>query len=281
MIKICLRSCAAALLLFLLVSLFGCATPDAALRVEVLDVGQSDCSLIVQGESVLMIDTGSATERAAVQAALRRLGIEQIDYLVLTHPHEDHIGNARMLIETYTVGALIVPPIEAEELVYELVLQAAERCSVPVHRVGAGDDFSLGSAAVEILQAGSLAEDPNNSSLVLHIRYGSTAFLFTGDNEIDGEGRLLHAVPSEQLDCDWLKAGHHGSENATSAELLAAVTPKYVAVSCGAENSYGFPHAKLLARVQEAGAQCHRTDTEGDLRYFSDGYDVWFDDERG
>ena len=121
--------CLAALLLGVLL-LLGCADRlQDGMTVEVLDVGQSDCTLITVGETVLMIDAATVTERAVVQAALDRHGIEHIDYLLLTHFHEDHIGNARMVLETYTVGALLVPPVETGELDQRLVIDTAAQAS--------------------------------------------------------------------------------------------------------------------------------------------------------
>ena len=248
------------------------------LAVEVLNVGQSDCTLITVDGLVLMIDSGTVAERHTVQAALAARNIERIDYLLLTHPHEDHIGNARMLLETYTVGALIVPPVETDDLGYRLVMEAAAQCAVTVQTVVAGNAFSLGRAEARVLYAGDNAEDPNNASIVLRVTFGETRFLFTGDNEKESELALLETLPAEELDCDFLKAGHHGSDNATSAELLAAVTPQYVAISCGADNTYGFPHGDMLKRLERVGAVWHRTDTAGDLRYVSDGQSVIYEE---
>lgn len=274
------RRCA--LLLLLIIGLLspllsGCAdAPFDGLTVEVLDVGQSDCTLITYRDTVLMIDAATATERSTVQRALKERDIEQIDLLLLTHPHEDHMGNARMLIEVYAVGALILPPIQSEDVTWTWTLQTAAACGVTVHTVSAGQAFAVGEAEMEILQVGTDVADPNNSSIVLRLCYGETSFLFTGDNEEAGETALLSGIPADQLDCDFLKAGHHGSENATGEALLEAVRPAHVAISCGRDNSYGFPAAALLERLQAVGAEWHRTDKEGTLCYISDGQQVIF-----
>ncbi len=258
--------------LCLLLSLLGCSPQTVdGLCVEVLDVGQSDCTLIRTQGHTLMIDAGTATEREAVRGHLRDRGIRQIDYLLLTHPHEDHIGNARMLIETDTVGALIVSPMGSEELGYQLILNAAAEHELPVYTAKAGDTYAIGDATLEILLAMEAAEEVNDASIVCRVTYGETAFLFTGDAEQDGEAALLASVPAEKLDCDFLKAGHHGSDTSTGEALLQVATPTHVAISCGEDNDYGFPHKALLERLEAMGATWHRTDTEGTLIYQSDG----------
>ena len=263
-------------LLALLIPLAGCAAPQQfPFCVEVLDVGQSDCTLIRQGDAVLLIDTGTATERSAVRGHLADRGIDRIDLLLLTHPHEDHIGNGRMLLETYPVGALLLSPYTVEELGYDLVLNTAEQRGVPQQIVQAGESYPLGEAWVEILFADA-AMDANDASIVLRITYGDTVFLFTGDATETAEAALLANVPLEKLDCDFLKAGHHGSDLSTGEALLRATTPEHVAISCGWQNSYGFPGEALLERLSVVGAEWHRTDTEGCLRYVSDGQRVSF-----
>ena len=268
------------LLLFCLLLLTGCQpASEEGLAVTVLDVGQSDCTLVVQSDRVLMIDSGTSTAREAVQYALHSRGIRKIDYLLLTHPHEDHIGNARMLIEKYEIGALILSPAVSEDWGYELVLQAAEGRGIPVTYATAGYGFSVGAATAEVLAVFADAKDINDAGVILRVQYGETSFLFTGDGEGEAERRLLEGVPPEKLDCDFYKAGHHGSDTSSSAALLEVVTPSHAAISCGEHNDYGFPHRELMERLAAVGAAVHRTDLEGDLHYVSDGSTVAFQEK--
>jgi competence protein ComEC len=245
----------------------------------VLDVGQSDCTLLREGDTVWMIDAGTATERGAVISALVDRGIERIDCLVLTHPHEDHVGNARMLIETDTVGALIVPQTEEDTQAWQLIMHVAAEKGIPVYTAREGDVYTVGGAELEILQVMYEAEDVNDQSVICRVTYGEIVCLFTADAEEKGEACLLDRVPPERLNCDLLKAGHHGSERSLGAALLQVASPAHVAVSCGAQNDYGFPHKALIDRLEAAGVELHRTDTEGTLTYKSDGKSIWL--ERG
>lgn len=266
--------------LCLLFTLFACGREKRdGLFVEVLDVGQSDCTLITVGDAALMIDAGTVAERDAVRGCLRQRGIERLDYLLLTHPHEDHIGNARMLIESDTVGALILSPMYSEDTTYRMILDAAEAKNIPCHTAVSGNLYFIGDAVLEILFADAEAKEVNDGSVIARVSYGETSVLFTGDAEEAAERALLAAVPAEKLACDLLKAGHHGSSTSSCEELLRAASPDHVAISCGRDNDYGFPHAALLDRLEKAGTEWHRTDEEGVLCYFSDGYGVTYKGE--
>lgn len=268
------------LLLLCLLLLAGCQPTQAnKMTVTVLDVGQSDCTLVTQSDRVLMIDSGTATERESVQYALHQRGIRRIDCLMLTHPHEDHIGNARMLIEKYEIGMLLVAPAVSEDWGYDLVLLEAKARDIPIVYAAVGDTFALGGVTIEILSVLTEVKDLNDASIAFRLQYGETGFLFTGDGEAAAEQRLLETVAAEKLDCDFYKAGHHGSDSSSSAALLEAATPAHVAISCGLYNDYGFPHGDLLERLEAVGATVHRTDREGHLCYVSDGHKVIFQEK--
>ena len=251
----------------------GCGKRQADLRVCVMDVGQSDCILLsVQGQHML-IDTGTAAQREAVIATLAEQGIKHLDYLLITHPHEDHYGNARSVLETYTVGRLLLPAIAVEDAAYALVTEAAERRGVPVQTVGDGMVFSLGNASCTLLVAMQDEANVNNESTVLRVALGACVLLFTGDIESEAEAALVERYAGF-LDCDFLKLAHHGSDTAGTEVFLAACTPTLAAVSCGEDNEYGFPHAAVLQRLEAHGTQLYRTDTEGTLVFECDGTEI-------
>lgn len=269
--------CLGLALLLLCAILPGCAQRDATLLyVTVLDVGQGDAILISCGEHHVLIDTGSAVSRGLLLGELARLGVEDLDAILITHPHEDHYGNARMLLETRTVGALFLPASQGEEVGYSILLESAAKCNVPISVLEDGDSFPLHGAVCEVFCPIADDPDPNNACLVLRVRYGTSVFLFMGDAEQRAEQALL--ARGGDWSCDLLKVGHHGSDTASTSAFLQACAPKMAAISCGANNDYGFPHGDVLDGLCEIGAAVYRTDENGSLCFSCDGKSVIFEE---
>lgn len=250
---------------------------ENTLYVYVLDVGQGDAVLLRIGEATMLIDTGSASESAALRTALLRHGVKRLDYLVLTHPHEDHIGNARSVLEWLEVGEVLLPAMDSEDSIYGLFCAVAKTES-SVRSAQTGDRFSLGKATVKVLLAGGDVRDTtdadqnvNNGGTVLRIELGEKALLFMGDAESAAEEALLDMYPLGELRCDFLRVGHHGSSTSSSAPFLAATSPSIAAISCGRDNTYGFPHKEVLEGLCAVGAQVYRTDEGGTLVFYTDG----------
>lgn len=262
-------------LLLLLPLAAGCVPQENnALYVTVLDVGQSDCILLTLGERRMLIDTGSAVWQDALVGELAARGVEHLDILFVTHPHEDHYGNTRLLLETHTVGALILPETQSEELGYRILCETAERLAVPTKYMGDGDAFVLDTLQCEVFCG--IPDDPegNNASNVLRVQFGDCVLLFMGDAETQAENALLARDTSWK--CDFLKVGHHGSKTASSDRFLRATAPQIAAISCGKENDYGFPHREVLDRLATVGAAVYRTDTDGSLDFVCDGESIIF-----
>ena len=141
-----------------------------------------------------------------------------------------------------------------------------------------GDTFPLGSATVTVLGPQKHYSDVNNQSLILRVDYGSNAFLFTGDAEYESETDVLDA--GENVRCDVIKAGHHGSHTSTGYRLLYEAQPKYAVISCGANNEYGHPHDDTLSRLRDADVTVYRTDLNGTIVCRSDGVNLTFTTEK-
>lgn len=247
--------------------------PVGEVQIHFLDVGQADATLIVSRAGSLLIDAGDYDAGAVVYEACRRYG--KIDYLLLSHGHSDHAGGAPYLLRRRAVKTLMLPAGADEAEEFADVLNEAERRGVPVVYLTARDVFAIGGESFTVLAPLTAGTDGNEDCLVLRMDYGATSAIFPADATEKSEAEQLATYGAEGraslLDADLLKAGHHGSDSSTSAAYLDAVTPVAAFVSCGACNAYGHPGSALLARLEERGVRCYRTDRDGTVVVATDG----------
>ncbi len=272
--------------LLLIGSLFD-GEAEHRLRVTYLDVGQGDAALIEfpTGEHIL-IDAGPKTfsydaGEKVIVPFLKRHSISQLNAIVITHPHDDHVGGAPSVMKSMSVARMIdtgqreQSDIFREYNEYEKV--------TPYQQARAGIELlHIPNARLYVLEpvpsfldkdSSDGYPDLNNTSVVFKLQYGNTSFLFVGDAEVPVE-RHLDAVYGGFLRSDVLKAGHHGSSTSSSEEFLANVHPKEVVVSVGKFNKFHHPSRKVIERFQQMGAEVHRTDAEGAIIFESDGFTV-------
>ncbi len=254
----------------------GIKVADTDFAVYYLDVDQSDCSIIVCDGKVMVIDTGSYPQLAEIQEALYALEVEVIDYLVVTHQHDDHMSCAERIIEIYDVKNIIMPKLSEENTVntetYTRLLRAIADYNVNPIVAQHGNTFDLGSATVDILAPLKQYKELNNMSIVMKITYGETSFLFQGDTESQVENDLLYS--DYDLTADVLKLGHHGSKTASTEKYLDAVNPQIAIISCGQGNSYGHPRVTVMEYLAERNIDYYITVDSGDITVASDGKDV-------
>ena len=246
------------------------------LYIHVLSVGQGDAILLQTGELCMLIDCGTHLEPDLLMVELRAKQVSHIDYLLLTHPHDDHTGNARALLYEFSVGEILLPDIAHDEPTLTLALQEAQRQGIPTTIIWEGDFLSFGDAKIHVLSAAWDKKDENNSSAVLRVSFGDSVALLMGDVGEKTEERLLEKYDAAYLDCDLLKVGHHGSNTGTTAAFLAAATPRYAAISCGLYNSYNFPHYKVVHRLEAVNATVLQTDRDGTLSFCATGDTVYY-----
>lgn len=258
------------------------AAPTAGpqLLLAVMDVGQAD-SLLLRAPSgrSMLIDSGN--ERADVDRVvlpfLRSRGIDSLDYVVLTHPDQDHVGGMPALLDGLRVGAFVdaaLPGITNQS--YLQSLQRVQSKGIKAMKARRGQtEIDLGSETrVQLLQPeepllGRAGSDTNDNSVVLRVTYGSVSALLTGDMEREEEERLL--AHRDDLRSQILKVAHHGSQGTTSAQFLEAVDPEVALISAGAGNSYGHPHRQLLQRLENRQVKPYRTDLHGTIQVTTDG----------
>lgn len=238
-----------------------------------IDVGQGDAALIRTEWGDVLIDAGTNSSEDELKAYLDSLGVVDIEYAVFTHPHEDHIGGADMVLNTYNVKRVIMPNATATSKTFERMMDAieAEKCEV----IEATPDyvFKVGELVCTILAPISEKySNTNNYSVVIRMDYGETSVLFTGDAEVDSEAEMLARYGLKgTLDCDLLKAGHHGSDTSSSQDFLDAVTPAFAVISVGEGNTYDHPKQVTLTRFDTMNVPYYRTDKEGSIIFTTTG----------
>lgn len=230
-------------------------------EVVFLDVGQGDSQLVLCDGQAMLIDTGVSDAANDVLDCLHDHGITTLDYLVLTHPHADHIGGANILLENTDVQHVLMPDAVNNTSTYEKTLDAIEAKSLPVTIPEVGHTFSLGSALCTVLspQAHGYEDDLNDYSLVLMVEYAGRKILFTGDTGREPQREMMDAF---DLSCDVYKVAHHGSYENNHADWIEALSPTYAVISCDGV-SYEHPHEGTVDNLDASGVITYRTDQVG------------------
>jgi|CXWL01.1.fsa_nt_gi competence protein ComEC len=274
-----LLECILVALVFINVAVYSDIVLDntPVLRVSYLDVGQGD-SILIQGPTgnTMLVDGG--VDRSVLRELPKELPFfaRQIDMVVETHPDKDHIAGLIDVFERYTVSYLIHPGIPGTtEVAKALVQKAADEKGLQQFLARRGQRIHLGGGAyADVLfpDRDVSRGETNDGSIVLHVVYGETSFMLTGDLPSTVENYLAGLdAHSGKLKSDVLKAGHHGSRFSTSDVWLAAVQPSTVVISAGKGNTYGHPSIDVLERVKNEGAKVVSTIDLGTITFTSDG----------
>ncbi|MCC6397645.1 MAG: MBL fold metallo-hydrolase, partial [Bacteroidetes bacterium] len=222
------------------------------------DVGQGDAILLEHPDGrTAMIDTGPVPfdERSGLVPFLKRRGIEELDLVVITHPHDDHSGGLPLVRRSIGVKQLITHATAQPGT----LIAWKEDCRLQVL-----------NAVARIDTVENPGRDLNRLSVVIRLVYGETAFIFAADAEHFEESRMI-GVFGEGLRSTVLKVGHHGSRAATTGGWLDVIRPAYAIISVGRHNKFGHPSPLVLRRLRERGIVVLRTDEEGAVMMVSDG----------
>lgn len=253
---------------------------DYTLKIHFLDVGQADSILIESDTAIMLIDAGNNADEDLIVSYLTGRGIQKIDYLIGTHPHEDHIGAFDSIIEKFEIDKIYLPKVTHTSKSFADVLAAIKNKGLKISIPEVGNNFKLDDSNCTFLApVSSKYENLNNYSIVIKLEHGDNSFLFTGDAEEISEKEMIE-LPVD-LTADVLKLGHHGSSSSTSAAFLDQVKPKYAVLSCEKGNDYGHPHKKTMERLKNRTIKVYRTDESGTIICSSDGKNIKFNVEPG
>ena len=242
-------------------------------EVHFIDVGQADSALIECDGETMMIDGGNVADSNVVAAYLKKEDVTELNYVVCSHAHEDHVGGLSGALSVTKADNIYAPKTKANTKAYKNFKKKAEEQNVEIKHPNVGDEIQLGSSTVEFLgPVDENGKDLNSTSIVLKITYGNTSFLFTGDAESDEEEEILNS--GADLKSTVLKVGHHGSRTSTSYPFLREVMPQYAVISVEKGNSYGHPNEDTLSKLSDAGVEVYRTDESGDIVMTSDGNSI-------
>ena len=272
------------------------------LRISMLNVGQGDAILIQTKKQNILIDTSDTDERDLLVSELEKLSVTRIDKLILSHPHADHIGSAKALInpsakeqkanpylEKISVSEVYDNGIAASSPLYKSYMKAVDAKGIAYHSLKTGDTLDFGGGVkfsvlyptpevVNAVNNGGWKSDPNNESVVGKLTYKKFSMMFTGDAEKQVESEILSNNKTADLKCDVLKSGHHGSYTASTKNFVAAVNPSVVVISAGPDeerrNTYDHPHLKPLENYLAQGIDKKNifcTRWNGTITIISDG----------
>lgn len=238
--------------------------------IHFIDVDQGDAILVQVNNQNLLIDSGPSSAKENLFNYLNLVNVKTFNYIIATHPHEDHIGNMSSIINNYEVLNFYSPKVTSNTKAFETMVESLSRKSLKINIIKANiDSIDLGkNTKVEFFSPNnSTYENINNYSPIFKITYGKTSFLFTGDAEELIESEVINN--SYNLKADLLKIGHHGSSTSTSERFFESVNPKISVISVGQNNTYNHPTEKVLSTI--ATSKILRTDLDGNILITSDG----------
>ena len=246
-------------------------TSEERLEVTFIDVGQADSILLENEGHYMLVDAGNNEDGPKLVNYLKNQNIHQFDYVIGTHPHEDHIGGLDNIIEGFDINTFYMPDVITTTKTFEDVLDALGEKNMTLSIPKTNATFKLGDATVKVLYVGTEDEsDLNDTSIVLKVTYQNVSFLLTGDASTKVEEKLNPA----DLESTVLKVGHHGSSTATNEKFLNTVNPKYAIISVGENNQYEHPHTTVLNTLAAHNITTYRTDQDGTIKVITDGTNI-------
>ncbi|MCK4777900.1 MAG: MBL fold metallo-hydrolase [Actinomycetia bacterium] len=267
------------------------------LEVTFVDVGQADCTFVrTPNGKVMLIDGGDwgdekfspSTGEHVVVPFLKKNNVEMIDYLIVTHPHADHVGGIPAVIDKFKVGKIIDCGVEASIDAYRYYISGKNRKNITFIKARPGSKIKLDEdVSIRILAPLRFYEpsrrggsDLNNDSVVISLKYGEVSYLLTGDIEEEAERDIMNKYPPEELKATVMHVPHHGGKSSSTMKFLETVDPQFSVISVSKWNKYGHPKEEALNRYRIINSALYRTDFDGDVYTYTDGSKIEIETEK-
>lgn len=253
-------------------------TNNDLLKVHYLDVGQGDSIFIeLPNNETMLIDAAESYQSENIINYLKNLNYQKIDYVIGTHPHADHIGGLKDIINTFEIGKIYMPKVVSTTKTYESLLMAIKDKNLKINTAKAGTSIiDTDALKINILAPNnSTYTELNNYSVVTKITYGTTKFLFMGDAEKLSENEI-----KEDVTADVIKIGHHGSNTSSSIDFIKKVNAKYGIISVGLKNKYNLPKEETITNWENSGTKIYLTSINGTITAISDGTNIKIEREK-
>ena len=253
-------------------------THNDLLKVHYLDVGQGDSIFIeLPNNETMLIDAAESYQSENIINYLKNLNYQKIDYVIGTHPHTDHIGGLKDIINTFEIGKIYMPKVVSTTKTYESLLMAIKDKNLKINTAKAGTSIiDTDALKINILAPNnSTYTELNNYSVVTKITYGTTKFLFMGDAEKLSENEI-----KEDVTADVIKIGHHGSNTSSSIDFIKKVNAKYGIISVGLNNKYNLPKEETITNWENSGTKIYLTSINGTITAISDGTNIKIESEK-
>lgn len=279
--------CAAVMLISLALLCLGCKNDEKTavavlpgkLVVSLLEVNHGDAILLQDGKTNVLVDVGHKDNQSMLMGGLDEKGIKQIDTVIITHHHQDHMGNIFPVAKKYEVKNIYDNGLVNEKYPASIKLRGALKNGEYNNKIlKAGDVLKFGDNYwLEILSPGDFLKPKqrqhlNNNSIVMMLHYGNFKMLLTGDIEKQTEGALVKQY-GDKLKAVVLKIAHHGSQTSSIFQFVKAVNPKHAVISCGNREKYNHPHPKTTGLLKHLQIPFYNTEDNGEICIVTDGKD--------
>lgn len=243
-------------------------------KVHFIDIGQGDATWIeILGQNIL-IDAGEQEHAEKIIEYLHSYDVQSLDYVIATHPHEDHIGGMGDVLHSFKVGSFYMPNKKLVTKSFDHMMSEIEdkKLTTTIIQGGMSITFSEEIRLDFLSPNRETYLNPNNYSPIIRLVVGQTAFLFTADAEEIVEQEVLRlGIP---LEADVLKVPHHGSKTSSSIQFLEKVSPRYGVITSGLRNDHNLPSPEILERYVSLGITTLLTEEIGSVVFGSNGKEV-------